>query len=77
MKNVADRKTGVIDNIYIYPNGRSGKELKVGFKMTAEMCRQGCARDLISVEVSDAEVAIGGTPIKAANEESEIKFKRQ
>lgn len=77
MKNVADREIGAIDTIYVYPDGRSGKELKVSFKMTAEMCPQGCARDLISVEVSDTEVAVGGTPIKAAKEKSEVKSSRQ
>jgi len=62
--------------MFIYPDARSGKELKIRFKITSEMCAQSCVRDMIQVEVSDAYVTIHGTPIKAANGELELKLKR-
>lgn len=77
VRNVPDREVGATDSIFVYPDGRSGKELSVPFKMTNEMCSQGCARDLISVDISDTHVVIHGTPIKAANDEFEVKLKRE
>jgi hypothetical protein len=77
VKNVPNREVGVLDTIYIYPDGRSGKELTAEFKMTAEMCPQGCARDLISVAISDTHVAVHGTPIRAATGEFEVKLDRR
>ena len=77
VKNLSDREVGVTYTMFIYPDGRSGKELRVKFKMTREMCPLGCARDLISVAISDTHVEIGGTPIKAANDEFEVKLKRR
>jgi hypothetical protein len=76
VKNVADREVGSTDTMFIYPDGRSGKELSVKFKMTSDMCPQGCARDLISVAISDTHVTVNGTPIKAANDKFEVKLKR-
>jgi len=77
VRNVPGREVGATDTIFVYPDGRSGKELSVPFKMTDEMCSQGCARDLISVDISDTHVVIHGTPIKAANGEFEVKLKRE
>lgn len=77
VRNVPGREVGATDTIFVYLDGRSGKELSVRFKLTDEMCSQGCARDLVSVDISDTHVVIHGTPIKAANGEFEVKLKRK
>ena len=77
VKNVPERQVGAVDTIFVYPDGRSGKEISVRFKITTDMCPQGCARDLISVAISDTEVSVQGTPIDAANDEFEVILKRR
>ena len=77
VKNVPERQVGAVDTIFVYPDGRSGKEISVRFKITTDMCPQGCARDLISVAISDTEVSVQGTPIDAANDEFDVILKRR
>lgn len=77
VKIVPGRDFGTVDTMFIYPDGRDGSELSVKFKITSEMCPQGCVRDMISVAVEDSYVVVSGTPIRAATEEFEIKLKRK
>jgi len=77
VKNVPGREVGSVDTMFIYPDARGGNELSVKFKMTTEMCPQGCARDLISVAIQDSYVVVSGTPIEAANGEFEVKLRRK
>jgi len=77
VKNVPGRDVGSVDTMFIYPDSRAGNELSVKFKMTSEMCSQGCARDLISVAIQDSYVVVSGTPVKAANGKFEVKLKRK
>ena len=74
--DVGGRIVGATDTMFIYPDARSGNELSVKFKMTEDMCRNGCVRDMIQVDISDAEVAVHGAPIKAANGEFRVTLKR-
>jgi hypothetical protein len=79
-ENVAEvpgRDVGATDTMFIYPDARSGTELSVRFQMTAEMCPQGCVRDMIQVDISDAEVVVHGAPIRAANDSFEVTLKRR
>lgn len=77
VRNVSGREVGAVDTMFIYPDGRSGKELSVKFKITSRMCPQGCARDIVSVAVEDAYVVVSGTPIRAATDKFEVKLKRR
>lgn len=77
------RDVGQPLELYVYPNGRkldaAGREtdeLKVPFKLTAEMCASGCMRDMISVIVSDTEVELCGAPILATGVKS-VKANRK
>lgn len=47
------------------PDGRESDEVRVTFKLTRDMCAAGCARDMLRLEISDKEIAVGGSPIHA------------
>lgn len=54
-------------NIYVYPDGREiGTEVEVAFQMTSEMCDDGCAKDVITINLTDTTVVAHGNPIEAA-----------
>jgi len=74
---VPEREVGATDTMFIYPDARQGKELSIKFKMTKEMCPQGCPRDMIQVAISDNEVTVEGAPVKAANEEFTVTLRRR
>ena len=80
LKTVAARKLDSVEELFVYPDERpedgSGKELKFTFKITEEMCRDGCVRDMISIAISDHDVTVTGAPIKAANGAFELKLSR-
>jgi hypothetical protein len=78
------RPVGEMLELYVYVNGRtldaSGREtdeLKVPFKLTAEMCAPGCARDRIIVAISDTTIEVYGAPLQAAGLKDIVKEKRK
>lgn len=75
-KTLGRRKVGQEDNIYIYPDGRDGREVAVPFLMTSEMNPGGSVRDSIIITISDDEVVVVGLPIKAATGQAELRFNR-
>lgn len=76
VKNLGTRPSGTQQTLIIYPESRAGKELKVPYMMTDKMNPKGSPRDMISVDISDTEVAVHGLPIKAASGKHELKYKR-
>ena len=76
LKNLGTRPSGTQQTLIIYPESRSGKELKVPYMMTDEMNPKGSPRDMISVDISDTEITVHGLPIKAATGKFEVKYKR-
>lgn len=77
VKDLGKRAAAETDKLFIYPDGRDGKEISVSIKMTESMCPNGCARDQIHVTITDSKVTVLGNPIKAANDEVEIEFERR
>ena len=82
--NLGMRDVGQPLDLIVYPNGRhldgAGREtgqIKAVFKMTSDMCRAGCARDMITVWISDTEVEVSGSPIMAQHSKVTLTFKRQ
>lgn len=78
------RPIGEVLELYVYANGRkldaSGREtdeLKVPFKLTADMCVPGCARDMITVAISDTTIDVNGAPLQAAGLKDGVKEKRK
>lgn len=57
---------GALDSLYIYADARNGKEIVVPFRVTTSMCRDGCARDAIYLEISDDSVKVFGPPVAEA-----------
>jgi len=68
--------TGAVTSISIYPDGRDANEVAVSVKLTAEMCQQGCARDMVQISISDTRVKVFGAPVKAQHGKFELEFKR-
>lgn len=62
--------------MFIYPDSRDGKEMKISFMLTKEMNPQGSVRDALIIDIDDESVTVKGLPIKAASGEFEIKIKR-
>ena len=75
-KNLGLRPSGDLQYLIIYPESRTGKELKVPYMMTDGMNPNGSPRDMISVAISDTEITVHGLPIKAATGKTELKYKR-
>jgi hypothetical protein len=78
------RDVGQPLELYVYPDGRKldakGREtnqFKVPFRMTTDMCSQGCARDMITVVISDTTIEVDGAPIYAAGMKDGVKTKRR
>ncbi len=64
--------------LVIYPDGRAAeRRIQVRFKVTRDMCAAGCARDMITVEISDREVTVYGAPVVAAGATDELKWRRK
>ena len=63
--------------LIIYPDGRAGREIKAGFKMSSGMCKPGCDRDRILLSISDSGVDIKGNPIRAQHGKFTLTFKRR
>jgi len=76
VKNLGTRPSGTKQTLIIYPESRDGTELKVPYMMTDEMNPKGSPRDMISVDIADAEITVHGLPIKAASGKFELKYKR-
>ena len=57
---------GALDSLYIYPDTRNGKEIVVPFRVTTSMCRDGCPRDAIHLEIYDDSVKVFGPPVAKA-----------
>jgi len=76
VKNLGTRPSGSQQTLIIYPESRSGRELKVPYMMTDDMNPKGSPRDMISVDISDTEVTVHGLPIKVATGKFEMKYKR-
>lgn len=60
--------TGGINEIYIYPDGRTGSEIMVEIIVTDEMISKS-DRDTIIIEISDKTVTVTGTSIKGTTKE--------
>jgi len=63
--------------LFIYPEGRDGGEIKAVFKLTADMCKPGCDRDMLRVYIYDATVEVEGAPILAQHKKITLAFKRR
>lgn len=48
---------------FVYPDGRDGREIRVVFRMTADMI-SGSDRDMIQIGISDTTVTVSGTAIR-------------
>ena len=84
LRAIGSWPVGEVLELYVYANGRkldaSGREmdeLKVPFKLTAEMCVPGCARDMITVAISDTTIEVDGAPLQAAGLKYGIEEKRK
>ena len=77
MQDIGGRAPGKIDQLVIYPDGRDGKEITVQFQLTAQMCRQGCARDMITVAIDDNNVTVEGYPLDQPYGKTEVVFSRR
>lgn len=77
VKEIEGRTPGKVDQLVIYPDGREGKEITVQFQMTADMCPQGCPRDMITVAIDDTEVTVGGLPLEGPYGKTEVVFSRR
>ena len=75
-RNLGVRPKGVEQTLIIYPESRSGKEIKVPYKMTDKMNPKGNPRDMISVSISDTMITVHGLPIQAATGKLELKYPR-
>ena len=75
-KTFSGFKLGEKHEMFIYPDSRNGKEMKISFMLTKEMNPQGSARDALTIDIGDESVSVHGLPIKAASGEFEIKIKR-
>ncbi len=76
VKDLGLRPSGIPQTLFIYPDSRSGIELKVPYMMTDEMNPKGSPRDMISVYISDSEISVVGLPIEAATGKYELKYRR-
>jgi len=63
-KILGKRPPGQTENLYIYPDGRDGKEIVVPITMTADMCPQGCPRDSIMIDITNDSVKVVGNAVK-------------
>jgi hypothetical protein len=57
--------------LFIYPDGRNGKEIEVKFKANDEMISDS-VRDMLNIEITDSKVTVYGAPIEG----HEVEFKR-
>ena len=65
MKDLARFEAGKEDRFYIYPDGRErGKEMIVPFLLTEDMCLDGCARNMVNLDISDKSVEVHGRPVE-------------
>lgn len=60
-----------LQDLFLYPDGRNGRELVVQFRMTADMIG-GSDRDTLMVRVDDGSVEVVGTAIP----ETSVMFER-
>ena len=65
-ENLTLRRVGVRDTLFVYADGRNGKELKVPFTITTSMCQNGCVRDTIWLTIIDDAVQVWGQPVTKA-----------
>jgi len=61
---------------FFYPESRDGNEIIFYFAVTEDMNPNGSVQHSLWISFDDEEIKLYGTPIKAANEESELIFKR-
>jgi len=73
VKILGTRPAGHTEPLYIYPDGRNGKEIAVPTTVTSEMCPQGCARDTTMINISDDLIEVVGTAI----EDRKMTFSRR
>ncbi len=81
--DLGKRPVGQVLELYVYADGRKEDEygfetgeLWVPLKITTGMCAAGCARDMITVTISDTTIEVDGTPLQAAGLEHAFKAKR-
>ena len=62
--NVLGRKPIDVDQeLFVYPDGRDGTEIRIPFRMTRDICPDGCARDTIMVDIYDDRVEVTATAL--------------
>lgn len=69
-KDLGKRRVGELDHLFLYPDGRDSKEIKIPVIMTKDMNPEGSVRDSLTIAISDDSIEIGGFPLKAATGET-------
>jgi len=76
VKKIGRRKIGIRDQLYIYPDGRSGVEIEVPVLMTNDMNPEGSVRDMLTISIKDYNVEVNGLPVRAATGKLTHSYKR-
>jgi len=63
-KDLARFEAGKANRLIIYLDGRGGKEMIVPFLLTEDMCLDGCARNMVNLDISDKSVEVHGRPVE-------------
>jgi hypothetical protein len=58
VKVLGKRLVDVDQELFIYPDGREGQEISAPFRLTREMCPDGCARDSFLISIYDDRVEV-------------------
>ena len=64
VRNYSDLEVGTTATLFFYPLGRDEPEIQVLVPITSELCPQGCARDLVTLDIYDDRFEVwdpGGT----------------
>ena len=57
------RRIGTRDTLWVYPDGRNGKDIPIPFLVTGNMCRNGCPGDAIVITFTDGAVQVAGNAV--------------
>jgi hypothetical protein len=66
VRNFGGRRVGTVDTLFLYPRGRDAPELRILVEIAADLCPNGCDRDVLHIEISDnraeawARTLVGG-----------------